>query len=156
VIAEITPLNKDEVLALVPQQPPFRFIDEILELSEDGITAAYRYREDESFYAGHFPGNPITPGVILLETLAQTGVVAYGIYLASLQMPPEEIKKILTVFTEANVEFSGMVRPGQRVIIHARKVYFRRLKLKVEAEIQLEDGTTVCSGTIAGMGVRAE
>lgn len=152
----MTPLSKEEVLALVPQQAPFRFIDEIIELNEDGIAAAYTFKEDETFYAGHFPGNPITPGVILLETLAQTGVVAYGIYLASLQMDREEIAKILTVFTEAEVEFSGMVRPGDRVIIQAKKVYFRRLKLKVKAEIKLENGNIVCSGSIAGMGVRSE
>ncbi len=147
-------LSKEQVLALVPQQPPFRFIDEIIELHENGITAAYTFRPDETFYAGHFPGNPITPGVILLETMAQTGVVAYGIYLASTQMEQEEIEKILTVFTEAEVEFSGMVKPGDRVIISAEKVYFRRLKLKVKAEIKLENGQTVCSGTIAGMGVK--
>jgi len=147
-------LTKAEVLELIPQRPPFRFIDEILELDEEGIVATYRFRADESFYAGHFPGNPITPGVILLETLAQTGVVAFGIYLASAQMPIEELKRTLTVFTEAEVEFTGMVRPGDRVTVRARKVYFRRLKLKVAAAMKLDDGTTVCSGSIAGIGVK--
>lgn len=139
---------------MVPQQRPFRFIDDIIELNEEGIVASYTFRPDESFYEGHFPGNPITPGVILLETMAQTGVVAYGIYLASLRMNKEEISKILTVFTEAEVEFSGMVRPGDKVTIRARKKYFRRLKLKTEAEIILDNGDVVCSGSIAGMGIR--
>ncbi|MFQ5638892.1 MAG: 3-hydroxyacyl-ACP dehydratase FabZ family protein [bacterium] len=152
----MTPLTKEDILALIPQRSPFRFIDEIIEMSEDGIVASYTYKENESFYAGHFPGNPVTPGVILLETMAQTGVVAYGIYLASFQMSREEIQKILTFFTEAEVEFSGIVRPGDRVLIYAKKIYFRRLKLKVEAEIVLENGDRVCSGTIAGMGVKSE
>ena len=147
-------LTKEDILQMVPQQQPFRFIDEILELSEDGIVSSYTFKADETFYAGHFPGNPITPGVILLETMAQTGVVAYGIYLASKEMSREEIEKILTVFTEAEVEFSGMVRPGDRVIIRAKRKYFRRLKLKVDAEITLENGDVVCSGSIAGMGVK--
>lgn len=147
-------LTKKEVLEMVPQRPPFRFIDEILELNEDGIVATYRFKPDESFYAGHFPGNPITPGVILLETLAQTGVVAFGIYLASAQMPIAELKRTLTVFTEAEVEFTGMVRPGDRVTVRAKKIYFRRLKLKVSAEMKLDDGTIVCSGSIAGIGVK--
>ena len=146
--------TKEEILELVPQQAPFRFIDDIIELNDDGIVSSYTFKQDESFYAGHFPGNPITPGVILLETMAQTGVVAYGIYLASKQMEPEEIQKILTVFTEAEVEFTGLVRPGDRVVIRAKQIYFRRLKLKVEAEITLENGEVVCSGTIAGMGVK--
>ena len=151
----MNPLTHEEILELIPQQSPFRFIDEIIELNENGITATYTFKPDEFFYAGHFPGNPITPGVILLETMAQTGVVAYGIYLASMELTSEEIQSILTVFTEAEVEFSGVVRPGDTVIIRAKKKYFRRLKLKVEAEITLENGTTVCSGAIAGMGVKS-
>ena len=146
--------TKEDILELVPQQPPFRFIDDIIELNDDGIVSSYKFKPDETFYAGHLPGNPITPGVILLETMAQTGVVAYGIYLASKQMPLNEIQKILTVFTEAEVEFTGLVRPGDKVIIRAKQIYFRRLKLKVEAEITLKSGEVVCSGTIAGMGVR--
>ncbi len=148
------PLTKADILPLIPQQAPFRFIDEIIALNNDGIVSAYTFRKDETFYAGHFPGNPITPGVILLETMAQTGVVAYGIYLASLQMGRDEIRKILTVFTEAEVEFCGIVRPGERVVIRAKKQYFRRLKLKVEAEIASESGEIVCRGTIAGMGIK--
>lgn len=147
-------LTKADILQLIPQQAPFRFIDEIIELDNDGIVSAYTFKKDEMFYAGHFPGNPITPGVILLETMAQTGVVAYGIYLASQQMGHDEIQNILTVFTEAEVEFCGIVRPAERVIIRAQKKYFRRLKLKVEAEIALENGDIVCSGTIAGMGIK--
>src|SRR5437016_5573312 len=66
------------VLDAMPHRPPFRFIDEILELDEDHIVAAYRYSADADFYRGHFPGNPITPGVLLLEAMAQAGVVAHG------------------------------------------------------------------------------
>jgi 3-hydroxyacyl-[acyl-carrier-protein] dehydratase len=149
----MTSLSHSDILDLVPQRAPFRFIDEILELDEEHIVACYTFRPDESFYAGHFPGNPITPGVILLETMAQTGVVAFGIYLVSQQMPVEQIRKTLTVFTDAEVEFSGMVRPGEKVIIRAKKRYFRRMKLKVDAEIESEQGTVVCSGSISGMGV---
>jgi len=149
-------LQKDEILALIPQRTPFRFIDEILEVDDEGIVARYTFKPDETFYAGHFPGNPITPGVILLETMAQTGVVAFGIYLAAKQMPVRQIRTTLTVFTDAEVEFSGMVRPGDSVTIRASKQYFRRMKLKVKASIELADGSVVCSGSIAGMGVQQQ
>lgn len=146
-------LHKDEVLALVPQQKPFRFVDEILELDDDHIVAAYRFPEDADFYRGHFPGNPITPGVILLESMAQAGVVALGIHLVAREGGREAVEKLLTVFTDASVEFQGTVLPGDRVIISGRKEFFRRQKLRSEVEMRLEDGRVVCSGTLAGMGV---
>lgn len=149
-------LSKKDILQLVPQQAPFRFIDEILELDDSGIAAAYTFKKDESFYKGHFPGNPVTPGVILLEAAAQAGVVAYGIYLVSQEMPPERVKEILTLFTEAEVEYSGLVKPGDRIITRAQKIYFRRLKLKVTFETRLADGKLVCSGSLAGLGVKSK
>jgi len=146
-------LTTREVLALVPQREPFRFIDEILELDADHIVASYTFRKDADFYRGHFPGNPITPGVILIETMAQAGVVALGIYLYSREFAVEDAEKLITVFTDAKVEFLGTVRPGDRVITTGRKRFFRRKKLRAEVEMKLEDGTPVCSGELAGMGV---
>ncbi|MDP6980628.1 MAG: beta-hydroxyacyl-ACP dehydratase [Myxococcota bacterium] len=146
-------LSREDVLARVPQQEPFRFIDEIVELDVDHIVARYTFREDQDFYRGHFPGNPVTPGVILIETMAQAGVVAYGIYLYAAETSAEEVEKLVTVFTDAQVDFSGMVKPGDRVTTTARKVFFRRKKLRCELEMTLDDGTVVCSGVLSGMGV---
>lgn len=148
-------LSKEQVLKLVPQVEPFRFIDEIIELNDNGIIASYRFKSNESFYKGHFPGNPITPGVILLEAAAQAAVVAYGIYITAKETSETEVRKILTLFTEAEVEFSGVVKPGDKIIIKANKIYFRRLKLKAQFLMTLEDGTVVCSGTLSGMGVKS-
>ncbi|MFP8874259.1 MAG: beta-hydroxyacyl-ACP dehydratase [Myxococcota bacterium] len=152
-MADPKPLSAEEVLERVPQRPPFRFIDEILELDADHIVASYRFREDADFYRGHFPGNPITPGVILLETMAQAGVVALGLYLASAELAPEEMEKLTTVFTDASVDFSDSVLPGERVITTGTPVFFRRRKLQSQVEMKREDGTTVCSGVISGMGI---
>ena len=146
-------LSKEEVLALVPQQAPFRFIDEILELDEEHIVARYTFPPDSDFYRGHFPGNPITPGVILTETMAQAGVVAFGIYLYALETSLEEVGKMLTIFTDANVDFTGSVPPGARVTTTGRVKFFRRKKLRATVEMKLDDGTVVCSGELSGMGV---
>ena len=143
-----------DVLGALPQRPPFRFVDEILELDDDHIVAAYRFPEDADYYRGHFPGNPITPGVLLLETMAQAGVVAHGIYLLARSAGADE-PPMLTLFTDATVEFSGIVRPGDRVLVRARKVLFRRRVLRSAVELALEDGRVVCSGTLSGMGVPA-
>ncbi len=149
---------REQVLAMIPQQRPFRFIDQILAISDSNITAAYRFREDEYFYAGHFPGNPITPGVILIEAMAQAGVVALGIgILLSQGVAAEQIKQMTTLFAYAEtVEFSGTVRPGENVIIRGEKVYFRRGNIKTNASIVREDGQSVCSGVLAGTGVKLD
>jgi len=146
------PLSPAQVLARLPQQEPFRFVDEILEIDDEHILAAYRWRADSEFYRGHFPGNPVTPGVLLVESMAQAAVVSLGIYLLQKEMA-EASEGLVTLFTDVNVEFSGLVRPGERVLIRGRKLFFRRRKLRSEAEMHREDGTLVCSGTLSGMGV---
>jgi 3-hydroxyacyl-[acyl-carrier-protein] dehydratase len=149
------PLSGARVLELLPQQEPFRFVDEILEVDDDHIVARYSFRLDADFYRGHFPGNPITPGVLLIEAMAQTGVVALGIYLVARERSIEDVRRVLTVFTDVNAEFSGVVRPGDTVTISARKVFFRRMKLRSSVEMRLEDGSLVATATVAGMGIEA-
>lgn len=146
------------ILKTVPQQVPFRFIDEIREVDEEHIVGAYRFRMDEYFYRGHFPGRPVTPGVILIEAMAQTGVVAFGIYLAMTQwgISLAEIESMMTLFTHAeNVEFTGLVAPGESVIIRGRKIYFRKQNLKAKVSMERENGEQVCSGILSGMAVLA-
>jgi 3-hydroxyacyl-[acyl-carrier-protein] dehydratase len=146
-------MTPEQVLAAIPQREPFRFIDEILELGDGHIVAAYTFRPDADFYRGHFPGRPITPGVILIESMAQAGVVGLGLHLVSNELGPDDAAKYTTLFTDAQVEFSGIVEPGARVITTGRKVFFRRRKLRAEVEMRLEDGPVVCSGQLSGMGV---
>jgi len=147
---------KQEVLERVPQQAPFRFIDEIISLDEEQIVGAYRFREDEFFYRGHFPGRPITPGVILIETMAQIGVVAFSMYLLACQknIRPSQLNGPLSLFSLADgIEFKGIVKPGERVIVKGKKIYMRKGALKVDINMERENGEVVCVGQLAGMGV---
>ncbi len=143
---------RQQVLDLVPQQPPFRFIDRIIDADEQTISAVCRFREDEPFYAGHFPGRPITPGVILIETMAQTCVVAMGINLLLRQgVPAAEIQNIITLFAYADqVEFNGVVLPGETVISRGEKIYLRHGTLKAKGSLERENGQIVCTGIFAG------
>ncbi|MEE8367750.1 MAG: 3-hydroxyacyl-ACP dehydratase FabZ family protein [Thermoanaerobaculia bacterium] len=151
VLGSLTP---DQVLELLPQQEPFRFVDRILELDAEHIVATYRFRPEADFYRGHFPGKPVTPGVLLLEAVAQVGVVALGIYLFALDHSRDELERTVTLFADAEVEFSGIVLPDTEVTISAEKVFWRRNKLRSKATMTLADGTLVCAATISGMGVK--
>lgn len=149
-------LTSAEVLSLIPQQRPFRFIDRLVEINETVTVGEYTFRADENFYEGHFPGNPVTPGVILVETMCQTGLVAMGIYLLGLEQPLEEVAKTITLFTDAEVEFARVVPPGATVRVTAQKLFWRRRKLKSKVQLTLADGTYVAGGTVSGMGVSRE
>lgn len=142
----------EKILDLVPQQDPFRYIDSIVEIDENRISGQYTFKKDEWFYQGHFPGRPVTPGVILIETMAQTAVVAMGIYLL-LKEGQENPGNFLTVFTEVTAEFLHEVRPGDTVTVKAEKQFFRRKKLKSKAELYLPNGSLAVAATLSGMGV---
>jgi 3-hydroxyacyl-[acyl-carrier-protein] dehydratase len=149
-------LTPEQVLELVPQRPPFRFIDELVELDNNHAIGRYTFKLDESFYAGHFPGNPVTPGVILLETMCQTGIVALGLYLLAQDIGIEELKSHTTLFTDADVEFSGMVSPGETVTVTAEPVFWRRHKLRSKVQMSSTQGKIVASGFVSGMGVKLD
>jgi 3-hydroxyacyl-[acyl-carrier-protein] dehydratase len=147
-------LTGAQILELLPQQRPFRFVDEILEVDEQRIAGRYTFRQDEWFYAGHFPGRPMTPGVILLESMCQVGVVALGIYLFALEHSLEAARGWTTLFVEAESEFLRTVLPGETVTIRGERIFWRRNKLRARIEMFAADGTIVAQTTASGLGVR--
>ena len=68
----------DDILAAIPQRPPFLFVDRIVSREGNTIVAERTLRKDEFYFEGHFPGNPIMPGVLLCEVCFQTGGILMG------------------------------------------------------------------------------
>ena len=143
-----TPMTPGKILELIPQKEPFRFVDEIIQVNADQIEGSYTFQEDSGFYTGHFPESPITPGVILIECMAQIGLIGLGIYLL---MAEGRKEKVQPVFTSAEVDFLAPVYPGEKVWIQAEKLYFRLNKLKCQVKMLNSERKTVCKGTLAGM-----
>ena len=139
----------EEIIAKLPYQHPFLFVDEILAVDENGISGSYTYKATRDFYKGHFKNNPVTPGVILTETMAQIGLVSFGIYLLSKSSNAESEIKI--ALTSSEIDFFKPVFPSEKVIVKSQKEYFRFNKLKCKVEMFNEIGELVCRGKIAGM-----
>lgn len=136
-----------EILAKLPYSKPFLFVDELLRIDENGGEGTYTFDENLDFYKGHFKDNPITPGVILTEVMAQIGLVCLGIYLMN-----DTFNATTSIaLTSTEIEFLKPVFPNEKVSVVSEKIYFRFGKLKCKVMMKNEKGETVCSGTIAGM-----
>ncbi len=142
-------MNKEQIIQLLPYQKPFLFVDGIETISEDGVTGYYTFKEDESFYEGHFKDNPITPGVILTECMAQIGLVCLGIYLLRSELN-ENVKPQIAL-TSHQMDFYLTVLPNEMVTVISEKEVFRFNKLKCKVKMMNEKGELVCRGIISGM-----
>ena len=161
------------ILDRLPYKSSFRFVDEISFLDSDKVIGHYTLRADAFFYADHFPGNPVTPGAIVTEIMAQIGLVVLGISLLVETSEPANDPTgpasdptgpasdptgpglpIFPLLTSADISFLKMVLPGQKVTVISSKVYFRFNKLKCKVIMQDEAGEPIARGVFAGMIVK--
>lgn len=140
-------MTKEEIISKLPYSKPFLFVDEILEINKNGVEGIYVFDENLDFYKGHFIGNPVTPGVILTEVMAQIGLVCLGIFLLNDSFN----KKTSIALTSMEIDFLKPVFPNDKVTVISEKVYFRFGKLKCKVKMINEKEEMVCMGTIAGM-----
>ena len=142
-------MTTKEIINILPYSRPFLFVDELQEITESKVKGTYLYRPDEYFYEGHFKDLPVTPGVILTETMTQIGLVCLGIYLLRDTISANAIPDI--ALSSVEMDFTAPVFPGEKVTVTAQKKYFRFNKLKCEVEMRNSADEIVCSGTISGI-----
>ena len=141
------------ILNLLPYKSSFRFVDHISSLDTEGVSGDYTLKEDAFFYEDHFVGNPVTPGVIITEIMAQIGLVVLGIFLIMHDGDPSDDsdEMMFPLLTSTDVSFNKIVLPGQKVIVNSKKEYFRFGKLKCYVEMLDTEGEIIAKGMFSGI-----
>lgn len=139
----------NEIYNLIPHREPFLFIDSIEEIRENGATAKRTIRRDEPQFQGHYPGNPIMPGVLLCEAVFQTAAVFLG---KKLEKEGANIKSLTPILSRVNeVKFKQIVRPDDVIVIDVELIetlgqfFFLKGNIRKEGKLVL---TLQCALTI--------
>lgn len=140
-------MELNDIIAKLPYRNPFLFVDELLYVDDNSIIGNYTFSENLDFFRGHFYGNPVTPGVILTETMAQIGLACFGVYL----LGSEASNETAMALTSTEIQFLKTVYPKEKVTVISNKIYFRFGKLKCAVTMKNEAGQEVCKGMLAGM-----
>ena len=130
-------ITREEICAIIPHRPPFLMVDELLELipGKSAIGRKYIYAE-EYYFQGHFPGNPVMPGVLMVEGLAQTGSTI-------LLCMPEYKGKVPMFAGMDDVRFRKIVRPGDVITYEARITKQKGAFGKMQGTVKVGDQIVV-------------
>jgi 3-hydroxyacyl-[acyl-carrier-protein] dehydratase len=146
----MTGLSREQIKQIIPHRDPFLFLDEIVELVPGQRAVAIKeVRPEEPHFQGHFPGQPIMPGVLIVEALAQAGAVA------ALSLPENQGKLVLFAGIDS-VRFKRQVVPGDTLRLEVEMTRMRGAIGKAEARATV-DGSLACKAELTfAIGERQE
>jgi 3-hydroxyacyl-[acyl-carrier-protein] dehydratase len=125
-------MNISDIIKLLPHRYPFLLVDKIIEIEEKKIVGIKNVTMNENFFQGHFPENPIMPGVLLIEAMAQVGAVG-------LLRKNENKDKLLFLVGVDKIRFRKPVFPGDRLNITVEFLSEKKGIGKVKGEIKVDD-----------------
>ena len=128
---------QEKILNAIPHRPPFLFVDEIIEQTDDHIVTRKRIDPEEPFFKGHYPGYPIMPGVLICECVFQAGAI-----LMSKKYPPST-GQVPVMSRIQNVKFKNPVHPGSVLEIRADYVENIGPAHYMKGKVQVDGKTAV-------------
>lgn len=136
-------MTLEDIKALLPHREPFLFLDGVVAIDDHSVEAYRDIRPDEFFFAGHFPGNPVLPGVLMVEAIAQAGIL---VVLA--RLGGRDGKATLFAAIE-RTRFRRVVRPGERLRLLARVVGEKAGIFKIEGRALVGE-ELACEAVVTG------
>jgi len=144
----------EEIHRRIPHRKPFLFIDEIVEISEDGAVARLTVSPELPFFEGHYPGNPIMPGVLLCESVFQTGAIYLAEKLGSDSLNVDKVTPVLSRIRDAR--FKRMVLPGDTIEVTVKEKDQIGKFYNLTGEIRKEGKTAVTVSFVLAMVPKEE
>lgn len=146
-------LKIQEIMKLLPHRYPFLLIDRVSEIVPNEKVSAYKnVTFNENFFQGHFPSAPVMPGVLIIEAMAQTGIV---LVVHSLGIDTEKEKKVYLFTGIEKAKFRRPVVPGDKLVIECSNLQKKMQLWKMDAKAYVE-GQLVAEATLTATSANAE